>query len=156
MKRMNCAQEAAVARAVRTGNWEESLTTHAAACAVCQEITQTAGWMQALARSPETISTLPDASLLWWKARLSEKQAKAEKAQEVSEWVEIASVTAILIGLAAWVTWNRLAIQALMTRFMGAMQLWVTAYSTSLLFLPVSAVLCLALAVPTYPLLVDD
>jgi hypothetical protein len=112
--------------------------------------------MQSLARSPEPVSTLPDASLLWWKARLSEKQAKAEKAQEVSEWVEIVSVVAISIGLAAWVAWNWLAIQSLMARVMGTMQLWVTAYSTSLLFLPVSAVLCLALGVLTYPILVDD
>jgi len=156
MKQMNCPQEAAVTKAVRTGNWEESLTAHAAACAVCQEVIQTASWMQSLARSPETISTLPDASLLWWKARLSERQAKAEKAQEVSEWVEIASGAAIAIGLAAWVAWNWLAIQALMTRFMGEMQLWVTAYSTSLLVLPVTVVLCLALAVLTYPILVDD
>jgi len=156
MKQMNCPQEAAVTKAVRTGNWEESLTIHAAACAVCLEIIQTASWMQALARSSEAISTLPDASLLWWKARLSEKQAKAEKAQEVSEWVEIASGAAIASGLAAWVAWNWLAIQVLATRFTGAMQLWVTAYSTSALFLPVSAVLCLALAVLTYPILVDD
>jgi hypothetical protein len=156
MKQMNCAQEASVTKAVRTGNWDESLTTHSAKCPVCQEIIQTASWMQALARSPETISTLPDASLLWWKARLAEKQAKAEKAQAISEWVEIASGAAISIGLAAWVAWNWLAIQAQMARVLGAMQLWVTAYSTTLLFLPVTAVLCLALAVLTYPILVDD
>ena len=156
MKLMNCAQEAAVTKAVRTGNWEEYLTAHAATCAVCREIIQTASWMQALARSPETNSTLPDASLLWWKARLSEKQEKAERAQEVSEWVEIASVTAISIGLAGWVAWNWLAVQASMTTLMVTMQLWVTASSTAPLFLPLSAVLCLALAVLTYPILVDD
>lgn len=156
MKHTNCAQEAAVTKAVRTGNWEESLTAHAATCAVCREITHTASWMQALARSSEAISTLPDASLLWWKARLSEKQEKAERAQDVSDWVEIASVTAISIGLAAWVAWNWLAVQTSMTRLMVTMQLWVTASSTSLLFLPVSAVLCLALAVLTYPILLDD
>jgi hypothetical protein len=156
VKQMNCAQEAAVTKAVHTGNWEEPLTAHAATCAVCREIVQTASWMQALARSSETISTLPDASLLWWKARLSEKQAQAEKAQEVSEWVEIASGAAISIALAAWVAWNWFAIQALMTRLMVTMQVWVTAYSTTLLFLPVSAVLCLALAVLTYPILVED
>jgi hypothetical protein len=156
VKQINCAQEAAVTKAVRTGNWEESLTAHAATCAACREIIHTASWMQGLARNSEAISTLPDASLLWWKARLSEKQAKVEKAQELSEWVEIASGAAISIGLAAWVAWNWFAIQALMTRFMGAMQLWVTAYSTSLLFLPVTAVLCLALAILTYPILVDD
>ncbi len=156
MKQLNCAQEAAVTKAVRTGNWEESLTAHAATCAVCREIIQTANWMQTLARSSETISPLPDASLLWWKARLSEKQEKAERAQDVSEWVEIGFVTAISIGLAAWVAWNWFAVQASMTRLMVTMQLWVTAYSTTLLFLPVAAVLCLALAVLTYPIVVDD
>jgi hypothetical protein len=156
MKQMNCAQEAAVTKAVRTGNWEESLTAHAATCAVCRDIIEAASWMQALARSPEAISTLPEASLLWWKARLSEKQEKAERVQDVSEWVEIASVTAISIGLAAWVAWNWLAVQTSMTKLMVTMQLWVTASSTSLLFLPVSVVLCLAFAVLTYPILVDD
>ena len=156
MKQMNCAQEAAVTKAVRTGNWEESLTAHAATCAVCREIVETVSWMQALARRPETIAALPDASLLWWKARLSEKQAKAEKAHAVTEWFEIASFAAISIGLAAWVAWNWFAVQASMTRLMVTIQLWVAAYSTTLLFLPVSAVLCLALAVLTYPILVDD
>jgi hypothetical protein len=156
MKQMNCAQEAAVTKAVRTGNWEESLTAHAATCAVCRDIIEAASWMQALARSPEAISTLPEASLLWWKARLSEKQEKAERVQDVSEWVEIASVTAISIGLAAWVAWNWLAVQTSMTKLMVTMQLWVTASSMSLLFLPVSVVLCLAFAVLTYPILVDD
>jgi len=48
-----------------------------------REIVLASQWMQSLAQSCQR-PTLPDASLLWWRAQLSEKHAKVEKAQEFS------------------------------------------------------------------------
>ena len=156
MNRVNCPQEGAVTKAVRIGILERPLTTHAATCAVCWEIIQASRWMQALARSSESNPTLPDPSLLWWRARLSEKQAKAEKAQDVLEWAEITSAVAISLGLVGWAAWNWYAIQGLMTWILTGAQLWVTAYSMPIVFLPTIAVLCLAALILAYPILVDE
>ena len=156
MKELNCPQEAAVTKAVLTGDMQTSLKTHAATCTICREIIQASSWMQALARSSESNHTLPDASMLWWRARLSEKQAKSEKAQDILEWVEITSAVAILFGLAAWVSWNWYGIQELMTWILAGTQLWLTAYSKPILFLPIIAVLCVGALVIAYPTLVDE
>ena len=156
MNRVNCPHEGAVTKAVRIGILETALTTHAATCAVCREIIQASSWMQALARNSESSPALPDPSLLWWMARLSEKQAKAEKAQDVLEWAEITSAVAISLGLAGWAAWNWYAIQGLTTWILAGAQLWLTAYSFPIVFLPIIAVFCLAVLVLAYPILVDE
>ncbi len=156
MKRVNCPQEAAVTNAVRTGSLETSLTTHAANCAVCREIIQVSSWMHALSRSSESNPSLPDAGLLWWRARLSEKKADAEKAQDVLEWVEIASTAAISLGLGGWVAWNWYAIQGWMAWILAGAQHRMAAYSAPILFSPIIIVLSLAALVLVYPILVDD
>lgn len=162
MRQESCPQEVDVVKAVRTGIWEEALSTHIDRCAVCKEIVQTSHWMQALAESSEKILTLPDASLLWWGAQLSEKQAKAERMQELLEWVEIISASVISAGLAGWVEWNWYALQTLLTSFLTdpRPQLWITASSeigvTPILSLLSAVILSLVAIVLTYPLLEGD
>jgi hypothetical protein len=112
--------------------------------------------MQALARGSESNPTLPDASLLWWRARLSEKQAKAEKEQDVLDWVEITSAAVISVGLGGWVAWNWYALQGLMTRILAVAQLRMTAFPVPILFSPIIAVLSLAALLLVYPILVDE
>ena len=143
MKSVNCPQEAAITRAVRAGNIDESLPSHAATCAICREVFQAASWMQGLARTSESNPTLPDAGRVWWKAQLAEKQLKAEKAQDFSEWVEIISATVVSLGLAGWLAWNWFAIQGLMAWVLKSTESWLTAYAITNVFLPVVAVLSL-------------
>jgi hypothetical protein len=156
VKHINCPQEAVLTKAVRTGNLETSLTIHAATCTVCREIIQASSWMQALARGSESNPILPDAGLLWWRARLSEKQAKAEKAQDVLDCVEITSAAAISVVLGGWVAWNWYAIQRLIAWISAGANSWATAYSMPFFFSPIIAVLCLAALVLAYPILVDE
>ncbi len=156
MKPVNCSQEAAVAKAIRAGSMETSLTTHAAQCAVCSQIVQVSSWMQEAARNSEGHPILPDASLVWWRARLSEKKTNAEKAQDVFEWVEIASAVAISLGLGGWVAWNWSAIQNLMAWILAGAQLPITSYSVTILFSPVVILLTVAALVLTYPILADE
>ena len=79
-----CPQEQAVARAARTGSWNESLSLHTRQCAACGEVSVVAGALREMARPAETFSLLgtglPDASLLWWKHELMERYARSERA----------------------------------------------------------------------------
>lgn len=155
MSRTICPQEAAVTKAARTGEWTDSLRTHAAECAICREVVQTAHWMQALAQSPAKNHTMSDADLLWRRARLAERQAQAEKSQRGLEWLEILSGAIVPLGLAGWVAWNWYAIQGEATKMLIGLvpQLSLAAYSFSTL---APALLILAALSLAYPLLVRD
>jgi hypothetical protein len=111
MSQVSCPREAEVFKAVRSGMWEEGLSAHLVNCVDCREIVQASRWMQALAQGSET-PTVSDASLLWWSAQLSVRQAKTEKAQEFLDWVELISATVVSAGMAVWVGWNWYAIQS--------------------------------------------
>lgn len=106
MMRENCPQEEAVSEAARSGHWEESVSRHAAECPYCREIVQTSSWMQAMAQGGAGDAALPDASLLWWRAQLSERRAKLERAQKAIEWLQIASNVLACVGLVGWTVWN--------------------------------------------------
>ena len=131
MKQAVCPQEAAVLRAARTDQWEESLTAHVAECAICREIVVTSRWMHTLAQRSEENFVLPDANLLWWRAHLSQKQAEAERAQKPLEVIEVVSeaaiaLAAIALALAGWLTWNWSEVPGVMTKLLVRLfsQLW--------------------------------
>ena len=156
MKQGECPKEEVVARAARTGDCEESLTTHAATCSICRGILKTSSWMQALARSCERNRPLPDASLLWRSAQVSEQQAKAERSQDLLGWISFASVAVPSLGSTAWVAWNWYAIQGWIAWILAGAHLRMTAYSMPIIFSPIVAVLCLAALALVYPILVDE
>jgi hypothetical protein len=155
MSHINCPQEAAVTRAIRAGILDESLATHAATCPVCRDVVTVSHSMHALARGPENNRALPDASLVWWKAQLSEQQTRVERAQTILEWLQIAFAAIGSLGLAAWVAWNWAAMQEWLTSSLGSAQLMFATYSTSTLFLPIIAILCLAALLVAYPMITD-
>ncbi len=155
MSGMTCPQEAAVLRAVRTGEWPEALAIHAAGCAPCRGIVQAAQWMQSLVQSSEKNLVLPDAKLVWWRAQLADRRAKAEGTQSVVEWLAFVSGAIAPLGLAGWVAWNWFGIQWQAARLLAgwspqwaAAAYWFTSLAPALLFL---AALSLA-----YPLLVRE
>jgi hypothetical protein len=162
MRLSNCPLEAEALKAVRTEMWEDALTAHVAGCAACKEIVRASHWMQALANGSQKAHSLPDPSLLWWRARLSAKQAQVERAQEMLEWVEIVAATVIVAGLAGWIGWNWLAIQSTLTSLLTEPwpQLWIdaaTAMSTTPTMFSISAaILCVIAIALGYPLLLRD
>ena len=106
MKQIVCEHEPAVLRAARTERWNDSLEAHAAQCAVCREIAETARWMKSLARQDEAHGTLPEPGLVWWKAVLAAKLASRLRARKSLEWmVGFTAVffTAALAGAFAWI-----------------------------------------------------
>ena len=130
MKQIICPQEAAVARAVRTGHWQASLQAHAAGCAVCREVVVASRWLQALTQSSETNRALPDAGLLWWKAQLVQKQAQAERAQKPLEWVGVFAETILVVGPAGWFAWYWRELQGPLTGLTASLlpQVWKAAW----------------------------
>ena len=152
----NCPQEAAVAKGVRTGRLEPSLLAHSVQCAVCREIIQVSSWMRQLAENPESNRALPDASLLWWRARLSGKKTNAEKAHDVLEWTETVFAAAISLGLAAWLAWNWSAIQRVNFWTLAGAQLRLNVSSQPLLVLPIAVLLSVAAIIAVYPIVADE
>ncbi len=106
MSHRSCFRETAVARAVRTGDWNQSLEAHLRECATCREVREAARWMQALAREPQGENDPPDPQILWLRAQLSQRQAGAERAEKILQWAEVACITAACAGLALWLAWN--------------------------------------------------
>lgn len=156
MKPIDCSQEASVTRAVRTGAWDESLKAHASACPVCGELMKTARWMQVLAGESAGVHSPRAASLIWLRARLSEQQTRADKAQAIGEWAETLSVATALAAVAAWGAWNWPFIEGWMSRLVASAELWVATNSTPMLQLSVMAGVFLALAVLASPILLDE
>ena len=133
MMRANCPREGDALRAVRTGKVEEELRAHLVECAVCGEIVQVSRWMQTLAEGPDRADALPDPGLLWWRAQLSEKQTKMERAEKILGWMEFVFATLLFAGLAGWMSWHWNAIQTRLTSFLagGEQQLWGTVLSVA-------------------------
>jgi len=106
MSHTNCSEESAVARAVRSGEWDESLEAHVRGCGTCRSVRQAAQWMQALA--PESQlgareqTNLPDPQVLWLRAQISERQAAAERAHRIMQLVEVVCAMVICAGLGIW------------------------------------------------------
>jgi hypothetical protein len=116
MNRGSCVHEAAVTKAASSGLWPESLRAHAEECAHCRGIVHAARWMQSLAQGGEKDADSADAKLLWWRAQLAERRARAEKTRGLLGWLEIVSGAAVPVMLAGWVVWHWYAIQAVAAR----------------------------------------
>lgn len=126
MKQKSCPQEAAVARAVRAGQWEEALRAHAAGCTYCREVAQAAGWMQSLARSPEEEAALPGAGLVWWKAQLAQKLEEAERAQKPLRVMTAVAEAVAALGVTGLAAWNWPLVQGLLIGLLASLspELW--------------------------------
>ena len=104
MKYTECIHEKEALRAVRSGQWEESLKSHTSSCPICEEVVRVSQWMQTLANAPDQ-PTLPNAGQIWWKAQWVEKQAAAKKAtRPIVIFQNIAYAVAVLalVGLLSW------------------------------------------------------
>lgn len=167
MSHKSCNQEGAIAGAVRSGEWNEGLEAHLRTCAACRSVQEAVRWMQALASEaqPSAIpeSDLPDAQVLWLRAQLFERQAAAENAQRVLQWVEVAWVTAVCVGLGFWLAWNWNEIGGEIANWLGwgLFDAWPTLWTklssysptnaSTLFFSALAVISLLALAV-AYPL----
>jgi hypothetical protein len=161
----NCPHEDAVERAASAGIWPEAVGAHLKACPDCQNIAETARWMQALATSGDAQNAkipnanshatrpLPGPELVWQRARLDKEDGR--KITNVLELVQIGCAAAAPIGLAAWVAFNWYSIAASADQFLLDIwpQLLTVGYPLASLVPAALTVAALALG---YPLLAND
>jgi hypothetical protein len=188
MTRTSCGQEMAVTNAARSGKWDDLLKEHVQTCKGCQDVAKISGWMQSLAggegqalrqekglrpaalegarmdegsESDEDFA-LPDASLVWWRARLAEeldaRQAKTQRAHAAMDRVEIVAVFIGAIGLAGWVFWNWDGLQGVAARLLIALwpESWAGANpALGSLWLAIAVLSAIAILL-AYPILAEE
>jgi hypothetical protein len=101
-----CPQEDSIAKAVRTGYWNESLEAHAAACSRCREAMLAAQAIQSLAVVPESHDTMPSASRLWCLALLEQRQRQATRARRSLAAVNLGISAMLVLASAGWLVWH--------------------------------------------------
>jgi hypothetical protein len=157
-----CQEESAVSVAARSGEWSSFLETHLAGCAACREIAETSRWMRALAENSNAEPNLRDAGLVWWRAQLSEKQAKVERMHKALDWTEIISAGILGAGLAAWAAANWQAIEGAAGGFWTGLwpQLWDAAFSaadsTPVVFWSLAVVVSLVAIALAFPIPTEE
>lgn len=134
MNSPKCSREAAVARAARSGEWDQDLAAHASQCPICREVKQAAQWMQALLPDSGENCALPDPSILWsrarWQEELARKQAEAERARMALAWLEFLPLLVLGLGLAVWGIWNVQAVESVSAWAVSWLspQIWIAAF----------------------------
>ncbi len=106
MKSLRCERERDVVEATRLGRWDEDLATHAATCAICQDLSLVSTFLEAEAASARSEASLPGPGLIWWKAQLLAKRAAAEQVTRPIAVYEKAASACGALGVLGAVAWN--------------------------------------------------
>ncbi len=95
------------ARAARTGYAADELRTHIESCDACAETTLVASFMNESARqAAAVIHPAPQASAVYWRARIAARQAAIQRAQRPIQMVErLGYASGALVGLGA-IVWS--------------------------------------------------
>ena len=103
-----CPQEASVLTAARTGQWDEALEAHAAACPACGEVALVSGSLRTFALETDGHNRLPDPYLVWLKAKLTERQVASQRASKPWDMAEALGQFVVAVALAGWlvVEWS--------------------------------------------------
>ena len=102
MKNHPCPHEDAVVAAARTGDWTSELSAHRDGCMTCAELTLVVAAMAADAEALDGMARpLPDAGVIWLRARLAERENIYRRATRAIVWVQRATIAVVAaIGLA--------------------------------------------------------
>ena len=94
-----CRHHVAIHEALRTGEWTPGLRQHVAGCVRCGEAVAVSRLLNAMP-SPEASSRTPD--VLWWQAKLTARNARADGVSRTLSVMETVAVSvAGVVGLAA-------------------------------------------------------
>lgn len=92
-----CPFESAIVEADRTGRWNSTLQSHAAACSNCQEALLVAHALRDDEAASMAEVRLPPAGLLWWKAQIQARRAALQRAARPIDIAE--QLATILLGV---------------------------------------------------------
>ena len=152
MSQTDCPQEAAVSEAAQSGKVggirSGAMPPSAALPGDCADIALDAGDGAGCRRQ---VPLCRDASLLWWRAQLSERQAKLERTQRAVEWLQIVSSVLVGAGLLVWAVWNWRAVLGALGWLSSDVwsRVWLAGYLLAVsapdLFWPIAVVVSLAM-----------
>ena len=163
-----CPQEASVLTAARTGQWDEALEAHAAACPACGEVALVSGSLRTFARETEGHHRLPDPYLVWLKAKLTERQVASQRASKPWDIAEAMGQFVVAVALAGWLVveassiYQGLAEWTPIRRLDDWSQVWslmtsAVSFPPSLVFWTLIGLICFAtLLVVAEPLFSED
>lgn len=110
----SCLHEAEVARAARSGIWDEGTSTHAASCDRCREVALVTGWMIRAGGAPDGApSRLPDPRQIYHTARNAAALKKYEAALRPLAIAELVLRGALVLALALGMLWAWIALRPL-------------------------------------------
>lgn len=91
MNAPECRREQDVIHAIVTGRWpdrcDESLSAHAAECAVCKELVELASVMQLDRDRLHDAVSLPSAGQVWWRAAIRARLEASERVARPMSWI---------------------------------------------------------------------
>ncbi|OFV95328.1 MAG: hypothetical protein A3H94_02370 [Acidobacteria bacterium RIFCSPLOWO2_02_FULL_60_20] len=130
MSKAMCSQEMAVAKAARTGEWNDSLESHVTGCVNCKEVMQTVRAMRSLAAAPDGESSMPEATRLWCLALLEQRQLEVARARRALVSMELATSALMALGCVGWLAWYWPLLTAQLTAWQTNLwpQLWQAAW----------------------------
>jgi hypothetical protein len=93
----------------------EELDAHVAACETCRETRAIVLWMRQFARTAtDERRDLPEASHLWWKARLLQRWAAERRAEAPIEKMRRVEYVAGALGFVLFAMWQRPSFERLL------------------------------------------
>ncbi len=162
-----CPQEASVLRAARTGQWDEALEAHAAACPACGEVALVSGSLRTFALETEGHNRLPDPYLVWLKAKLTERQVASQRASKPWDMAEALGQCVVAVALVGWLVVELSSIYQGLAEWMPIRRLddWLQVWSLmtsavsvppSLVFWTLIGLICFATLLVAEPLFSED
>ncbi len=162
-----CPQEASVSRAARTGEWDDALEAHAAACPVCGEVALVSNSLRTIALETDNYKPLPDPYLVWLKAKLTERQVSSQRASKPWDLAEALGQCVVGVVLVGWLLAEWPSIQQRLTEWMPSHRLedWSPGWSLmssavsfppSLAFWTIIGLICFATLMAAEPLFGED
>ena len=162
-----CPQEVRVVRATRTGQWDDALKAHAAACAACGEVALVSSSLRTFALETEGHNRLPDPYLVWLKAKLTERQVVRQRASKPWDIAEALGQCVVAVALAGWLVVELSSIYQGLAEWRPVRQLdyWSQVWSLitsavsvppSLVFWTLTGLICFATLLVAEPLFSED
>jgi hypothetical protein len=113
MNPISCPPEESIIRSARTGCWDISAKAHVTECAHCREIVRIVEWLGRAAEADGKPGDLPGAEQVWFRGRILAAQAAQEKALRPLVVIELGIRAALILVLAAGITWTWFRSQSL-------------------------------------------
>ncbi len=101
MNRTSCTQEEIIAKAARTGCWDDSAKAHINNCAYCREIAGIAEWMGNISRTDMKDAAMPAPEHVFLNAQIAATEEAGRKALRPLLIAEFVVRIAVILAMAA-------------------------------------------------------